>query len=97
MQVLVEMKITVLDGDEKGREFTSKRVEETDTQFTDIGVLERVRLEWTHLHEMPTPVEVKEEKSCSECVHSGRTALEYPCTMCYDYSLYTEREKNKED
>lgn len=53
------MKITVLDGDEKGREFTSKRVEETDTQFTDIGVLERVRLEWTYLHGMPTPVKVE--------------------------------------
>lgn len=97
MQVLVEMKITVLDGDEKGREFTSKSVEETDTEFIGIGVLERVRLEWSHLHGMPTPVEVKEEKSCSECVHSGRTALEYPCNMCYDHSLYIEGKKNKEN
>ena len=90
MQVLVEMKITVLDGDEKGREFTSKRVEETDTQFTDIGVLERVRLEWTHLHGMPTPVEVEEEKSCSGCAHTCQPAFMYPCCACTDYSLYTE-------
>lgn len=75
MQVLVEMKVTILDGDEKGREFTSKRVEETYTQFTEVGVLERLRLEWTHLHDMPKPVEVEEEKSCSECMHSGRPAF----------------------
>lgn len=97
MQVLVEMKITVLDGDEKGREFTSKRVEETDTQFTDIGVLERVRLEWTYLHGMPTPVEVEEEKSCSDCVHSGRPAFMYPCSGCWDHSYYTEEKKDKEE
>ena len=96
MQVLVEMKVTILDGDEKGIEFTSKRVEETDTQFTDIGVLERVRLEWTHLHGMPTPVKVEEEKSCSECVHSGRPAFMYPCGGCYNYSFYT-KEMEKED
>jgi len=76
MQVLVEMKVTILDGDEKGREFTSKCVEETYTQLTDIGVFERVRLEWTHLHGMPVPVEVKEEESCSEEVKEEESCSE---------------------
>ncbi len=93
MQVLVEMKVTILDGDEKGREFTSKRVEETHTQFTEVGVLERLRLEWTHLHGMPTPVKVEEGKSCSECAHSGRPAFMYPCTLCENYSMFTKGEK----
>ena len=61
MQVLVEMKVTILDGDEKGREFTSKSVEETHTQFTDIGVMERVRLEWTYLHVIPLTGDKEEE------------------------------------
>lgn len=94
MQVLVEMKITILDGDEKGREFTSKSVEETDTQFTDIGVFERVRLEWTHLHGMPTTVEVKEEKSCTNCVNFYKPSIMYPCYICDNYSMY--KEKNNE-
>lgn len=96
MQVLVETKVTILDGDEKGREFTSKRIEETHTQFTDIGVIERVRIEWTHLHGIPTPVKVKEEKSCSDCAHSGRPAFMYPCTLCENYSMFTKGETEKE-
>lgn len=96
MQVLVDMRVVILEGDEKGREFISKRVEETYTQFTEVGVLERLRLEWTHLHGMPTPVEVEEEKSCSECAHSGRPAFMYPCTLCENYCMFTKVEKKEE-
>lgn len=96
MQVLVETKVTILDGDEKGREFTSKRIEETHTQFTDIGVVERVRIEWSHLHAMPKPVKVEEEKCCSDCVHSGIPAFMYPCNMCYEYNMFTKDEKKEE-
>ena len=93
MQVLVEMKVTILDGDEKGREFTSKCIEETHTQFTDIGIIERVRLEWSHLHGMPKPVKVEEEKCCSDCAHSGRPAFMYPCNICDNYAMFTKGEK----
>lgn len=93
MQVLVEMKITVLDGDEKGREFTSKRVEETDTKFTDIGVLERIRLEWTHLHGMPKPVEVEGNIcSCVGCKYENTNGFKYPCSACDAYGMYEEEE-----
>lgn len=93
MQVLVEMKITVLDGDEKGREFTSKSVEETHTQFIDIGVLERVHLEWTHLHGMPTPVEVKGNIcSCVGCKYVNSDGSKYPCSACDAYGMYEEEE-----
>ena len=93
MQVLVEMKVTILDGAEKGREFTSKRVEETYTQFTEVGVLERLRLEWTHLHGMPTPVKVEEEKYCTDCIHFGKPAFTCPCTVCENYSMFTKGEE----
>lgn len=95
MQVLVDMRVTILEGDEKGREFISKRVEETYTQFTEVGVLERLRLEWTHLHGMPTPVEVEEGKCCSDCVHSGRPAFMYPCNVCNNYTMFAKREEKE--
>lgn len=95
MQVLVDMRVVILEGDEKGREFISKRVEETYTQFTEVGVLERLRLEWTHLHDMPKLAEVEEEKSCSECVHSGRPAFMYPCSICNNYDMFKKGEKDE--
>ena len=62
MKVLIDFKVTVLDGDNKGATYQRSFVEETDTKFTDIGVVEEVRVNWQYLHDMPKPVEVEGEK-----------------------------------
>ena len=51
MKVEIEMKITVLEGEEAGRTFTQKTVGETEPQITEYGVIERLRLEWNYIHD----------------------------------------------
>ena len=49
MNVMAEVKITVLDGEEKGKVYTFTTVGETQQQYTEIGVIERLMLEWNHI------------------------------------------------
>ena len=53
MKVEVEMKITVLEGEEEGRTFTQKTIGETEPQYTEYGTIEKLRLEWNYIHNMP--------------------------------------------
>lgn len=95
MKVLIDFKVTVLEGDNEGATYHRSFVDETDTKFTDIGVVEEVRVGWKYLHDMPKPAEVKEEKSCSDCIHSGRPAFMYPCYICNNYDMFKKGEKDE--
>lgn len=50
MKVEAEVKIKILDGEEKGKTDTFKIVNETDTTYTECGIMEYLRLEWRHIH-----------------------------------------------
>lgn len=53
MKVEAEVKIKILDGEEQGKIDTFTTIEETYTQCTEYGIIERLRLEWTHIHNAP--------------------------------------------
>ena len=69
MKVEAEVKIKILDGEEKGKIDTFTTVSETETNYTEHGIIERLRLEWQHIHNMylydtlqlPKESEVKDE------------------------------------
>ena len=50
MKVEAEVKIKILDGKEKGKIDTFKIVDETDTQYTEYGIIESLRLGWKYIH-----------------------------------------------
>lgn len=45
MKVEAEAKIKILDGEEKGKTDIFKIVDETDTRYTEYGIMEYLRLE----------------------------------------------------
>jgi hypothetical protein len=49
MNVMAEVKITILDGEERGAVHTFTTTGETQSQYTEIGVIEKLRLEWNHI------------------------------------------------
>ena len=49
MQVQAEVKITILDGEERGVVHTFTTTGETESKHTEIGIIERLRLEWNHI------------------------------------------------
>ncbi len=49
MNVMAEVKITILDGEERGVVHTFTTTGETQQQYTEIGIIERLRLEWNHI------------------------------------------------
>lgn len=50
MRVEAEVKIKILDGEEKGKTDTFTTIGETDTQYREYGIIERLRLEWNYIH-----------------------------------------------
>lgn len=46
MNVRAEVKITILDGEQRGAVDTFTTMGETQPQYTEIGIIERLRLEW---------------------------------------------------
>lgn len=48
MNVLAEVKITILDGEEKGAVHSFTTQGETQPQHTEIGIIEKLKLEWNH-------------------------------------------------
>lgn len=52
MKVEAEVKIKILDGEERGRTDTFTTIGETNTQYTEYGIIECLRLEWNHIHNM---------------------------------------------
>ena len=50
MKVEVEMRIKVLDGEEKGREFFDHKAYETESEITKFGIVERLRINWAYVH-----------------------------------------------
>lgn len=52
MKVEAEVKIKILDGEEQGKIYTFTTIEETDTEYTKYGIIERLRLGWQHIHNM---------------------------------------------
>lgn len=52
MKVEAELKITILEGDEKGRIDISKFIQETDTEYTEYGIIERLKLGWNYIHDV---------------------------------------------
>ena len=50
MKVEAEVKIKILDGEEQGKIDTFTTVGETNTRYTEYGIIERLRLEWKHIH-----------------------------------------------
>lgn len=49
MNVMAEVKITILDGEEKGMIHTFTTTGETQQRYTEFGVIERLMLEWNHI------------------------------------------------
>lgn len=58
MNVMAEVKITILDGEKRGSVHTFTTVGETQPQYTEIGIIERLKLEWNHF--MPYKKEDKD-------------------------------------
>ena len=50
MKVEVDMRIKLLDGEEKGREFFEHKIFETESEITKFGIVERLRINWTYVH-----------------------------------------------
>ena len=50
MKVEVETKIILLEGEEKGRIFTDKKVMNTETEVSEMGIVERLTLAWSYIH-----------------------------------------------
>ena len=50
MKVEAEVKIKILDGEERGKTDTFTTIGETDTEYTKYGIIERLRLEWRYIH-----------------------------------------------
>lgn len=50
MKIQADVKITILDGDERGKVCTFSNISETDTEYTGYGIIERIKLEWAHIH-----------------------------------------------
>ena len=49
MKVEVEMKITILDGEEKGRTYNDKFIADTEQRFTPLGIREELRIGWNKM------------------------------------------------
>ena len=60
MNVMAEVKITILDGEKKGMVHTFTTTGETQPQYTEIGIIERLRLEWNNF--TPYSEVIKEHK-----------------------------------
>lgn len=67
MKVEAEVKIKILDGEEQGKIDTFTTVGETDTTYTEYGVIERLRLEWRHIHNAPLVVLQESEAKRKTC------------------------------
>lgn len=50
MKVEAEVKIKILDGEEQGKIDTFTTIGETDTTYTECGIIETLRLEWKYIH-----------------------------------------------
>lgn len=50
MKVEAEVKIKILDGEEQGKIDTFTSVGETDTIYTEYGIIEKLLLEWKYIH-----------------------------------------------
>lgn len=51
MKVSVDVKIIILEGKEKGKVLTRQLIEDTITEHTEYGTIERLILEWNYLHQ----------------------------------------------
>lgn len=47
-----EVKIKILDGGEQGKIDTFTTIGETDTTYTECGIIETLRLEWKYIHDV---------------------------------------------
>lgn len=61
MKIQADVKITILDGNEKGRVFNFSDIGETETYFKRYGIIERIRLEWSHIR----PIHVDDNRGIS--------------------------------
>ena len=53
MKVKIEMKITVLEGEEAGRVFKEKPfIGFTDSEVTEIGIIEHLKVDWGYFHQI---------------------------------------------
>lgn len=50
MTVKAVVKIEILEGEEKGKIDTFSTIGETNTQYTEYGIIEHLRLEWRYIH-----------------------------------------------
>lgn len=61
MKIQADVKITILEGDEKGKVCTFSQIGETDTEYTEYGIIERIGLGWSYIH----PVYVDDNRGIS--------------------------------
>lgn len=52
MKVKATVKIEILEGKEKGMTDTYTTIAETKSQYTEFGIIELLRLEWRHIHDV---------------------------------------------
>lgn len=62
MRVKAVVKIEILEGEEKGKIDTFSTLGETDTTYTEYGLIEHLRLEWRYLHDAHFVEKVKVEE-----------------------------------
>lgn len=51
MKVEVDIKITLLEGKEKGRTLYDKHIMETETEHTEYGIVEKLTILWRFMHD----------------------------------------------
>lgn len=67
MNVMAEVKITILDGEERGVVHTFTTTGETESKHTEIGIIERLRLEWNHISPYKSIRAGGEDSTCDDC------------------------------
>lgn len=50
MKIQADVKITILDGDEKGMVNVFSHTGDTDTEYTPYGIIESLKFGWSYIH-----------------------------------------------
>ena len=88
MKVEAEVKIKILDGEEQGKIDTFTTIGETDTAYTECGIIETLRLEWKYIHDVYLVEPRESDRKCHTCKHYTSGEYDGSCDsyICKGYS-----------
>ena len=61
MKVQVDFKVTFLEGEDKGKTTEFNRVYDTQQEYCELGVVERLRIMWSFLHSLD---QIPDKETC---------------------------------